>query len=466
MENLEINDLKKKVQLYETILNNVSSGILITDPEGYVVFFSEAYGRFLNKDPKSQIGKYTTEAVENSRMHIVAKTGIAEINSPQRIKGQDMIVQRVPIYMDGKLVAVFGQVMFEDIKDLQALANKLSLLESKVELYEKELVGLRSSKYSCKNIVGKSRIMIELRELAVKAAKVSAPILLTGESGTGKELFAHAIHRASERRLFPFVRLNCAAIPKDLLEAELFGYEPGAFTGASSKGKPGKFELAHQGTIFLDEISELPLEMQPKLLRVLEEKEVERLGGTRIIKSDFRLIAATHEDLEKCVAQGKFRKDLYYRLNVIPLHMPTLKEKKEDIPIIAEHFVQTISKDFGTHVKKISPEVIKIFEKYDWPGNIRELSNILERILYSMDGTDDTIRIEHLPLFFCSLARDKVKSKTTNLRNLKEDSEKEALLHAIRVANNNKNKAANILGIHRTALYKKMKKFNLPLNLS
>ena len=169
--------------------------------------------------------------------------------------------------------------MFEDIKDVQILADKLNILESKVQLYEKELANLRASKYSCRNIVGESTVMQELRKMGQRAAKVNSPVLLVGESGTGKELFAHAIHRASDRHKLPFIRLNCAAIPKDLLEAELFGYEPGAFTGAGNKGKPGKFELAHQGTIFLDEISELPLEMQPKLLRVLEEKLVDRLGG-------------------------------------------------------------------------------------------------------------------------------------------------------------------------------------------
>ncbi len=463
MKALDIERLKQKVRLYEAVLNNISSGTLITDLEGYVVFFSEAYGRFLNMDPKIQIGKHTTEVIENSRMHVVAETGVAEINHPHRIMGQDMIVQRIPIFIDGKISAVFGQVMFEDVKDLHALANKLNLLESKVKLYEKELVDLRSSKYSCKNIIGKSRIMVDLRELAVKAAKVNAPILLTGESGTGKELFAHAIHRASDRRLCSFIRLNCAAIPKDLLEAELFGYEPGAFTGASSKGKPGKFELAHQGTIFLDEISELPLDMQPKLLRVLEEKEVERLGGTRVVKCDFRLIAATHENLEKCVAHGLFRKDLYYRLNVIPLHMPSLKERKEDIALIAEHFVQMISKDFGISVRRISPGVLEIFENYDWPGNIRELSNILERILYSMDVLDDTIKVEHLPIFFRSMKSEQVQETSSSLKGLRDYSEKDALIRAIRLANNNKNKAAGILGIHRTALYKKMKKFNLPL---
>jgi transcriptional regulator with PAS, ATPase and Fis domain len=258
--------------------------------------------------------------------------------------------------------------------------------------------------------------------------------------------------------------LNCAAIPKDLLEAELFGYEPGAFTGAGSKGKPGKFELAHRGSIFLDEISDLPLEMQPKLLRVLEEKEMERLGGTRLTKCDFRLIAATQENLEKCVEEGKFRKDLYYRLNVIPIQIPPLRERKEDIPIIADHLILILNKDLGTNVTRISPEVLKIFENYDWPGNVRELSNILERILYSID--DESIQIRHLPIFLKSIGTASTKLQPTLLKRLRDDMEKEALLHAIRISKDNKNRAARLLGIHRTALYKKMKRLNIPLTTS
>ncbi len=462
MEFKDLNGLQEKIRFYETILDNIYNGVMITDPEGKIIFFSKTYGNFLGIDPQKMIGKNCTEVIENTRMDIVAKTKTPEINLPHRIMGQDMVVQRIPIEMNGELVAVYGQVMFKDVRDVQTLAKKLNFLESKVEFYEKELESLRSSKYTINNIVGKSESIVELKRSALKAAKTNAPVLLIGESGTGKELFAHAIHYASDRRPYPFIRLNCAAIPKDLLEAELFGYEPGAFTGAGSKGKPGKFELAHRGSIFLDEIGDLPLEMQPKLLRVLEEKEMERLGATRLTRCDFRLIAATQEDLEKCVEEGKFRKDLYYRLNVIPIQIPPLRERKEDIPIIADHLIQSLNKDLGTNVTKISPEVLTIFENYDWPGNVRELSNILERLLYSIDG--DTIQVLHLPIFLQSMSGGSMKLQPTLLRRLKEDMEKEALIHAIRISKDNKNKAAKLLGIHRTALYKKMKKLNIPVS--
>jgi PAS domain S-box-containing protein len=462
MESTEMRSHVEKIRFYEAILDNIYNGVMITDPNGKIIFFSKTYGNFLGIDPQEMIGKNCTEVIENTRMDIVAKTKIPEINLPHRIMGQDMVVQRIPIEMNGELVAVYGQVMFKDVRDVHALARKLNVLESKVEFYEKELESLRSSKYTINHIVGKSEKMVELKSLALKAARTNAPVLIIGESGTGKELFAHAIHYASDRRTHSFIRLNCAAIPKDLLEAELFGYEPGAFTGAGSKSKPGKFELAHQGSIFLDEISDLPLEMQPKLLRVLEEKEMERLGGTRLTKCDFRLITATNENLDRCIDDGKFRKDLYYRLNVIPIQIPPIRERKEDIPIIAEHLIQIINKDLGTHVTKISPEAINILQNYDWPGNIRELTNILERIIYITEG--DTIQFCHLPFFLQGMREASTKLQPSLLRNLREDMEKEALIHAIRVSNDNKNKAAKLLGIHRTALYKKMKRLNIPIS--
>ena len=457
-----LDQLKDKVRFYELVLDNIRNGVMITEPSGKIIFFSRAYGNFLGIDPEKALGKHCREVVENTRMEIVAQTGIPEINHPHRIKGQDMVVQRIPIKKDGRTIAVYGQVMFEDVRDVQALANKLSMLETKLALYEKELTSLRSSKYTIKNIIGKCGELTECKKMALQAAKTNAPVLILGESGTGKELFAHAIHHASDRRAFPFIRLNCAAIPRDLLESELFGYEPGAFTGAGPKSKPGKFELAHQGTIFLDEIGDLPPEMQPKLLRVIEEKETERLGGNRLIRSNFRLIAATHAPLEKLVDQGKFRKDLYYRLNVIPITIPPLKDRKEDIPLLAAHLLQSLNQELGTNVARMSPEVLERFIRYDWPGNVRELINTLERILYSIDS--DEVQVYHLPIFLQNIRKKTRLPLGDSLRHLKEDLEREALARAMEKTRYNKQKAALALGIHRTALYKKIKKYNLPLH--
>jgi PAS domain S-box-containing protein len=456
-----IRELEQKLEFYELVLDNIRNGVMITDPEGKIIFFSQTYGQFLGIDPRETIGRNCQEVIENTRMHLVARSGVPEINHPHRIKEQDMVVQRIPIQKDGRVMAVYGQVMFEDVRDVQALARKLTYLESQLKLYEKELESLRSSKYTINNIIGETESMAALKATALKAAQTNAPVLISGESGTGKELFAHAVHHASRRRPHSFIRLNCAAIPKDLLEAELFGYEPGAFTGAGPKGKPGKFELAHRGTIFLDEIGDLPLEMQPKLLRIIEEKEIERIGGTRLTKSDFRLIAATHTNLEARVEQGSFRKDLYYRLNVIPIQIPSLKERKSDIPLIASYLIGQLNKDLGTHVTHIAPEALDRFENFPWPGNVRELANILERILCSIDG--NTIQFHHLPIFIQKAGKGLGSLAAASLRRLREEMEKEAILEAIQQARFNKKQAAQLLGIHRTALYKKIKKLNLPL---
>jgi len=397
-------------------------------------------------------------------MHIVARTGKAEINQSQLIKGQNMVVQRIPIQQDGRVIAVFGQVMFKDVKDVGKLARELSLLESKVKLYEEELITLRSTRYTFDSIIGASDAIRSVKGEALKAAANSFPVLITGESGTGKELFAQAIHHASGRRLYPFVRINCAAIPRDLLESELFGYERGAFTGAKTEGKPGKFELAHQGTIFLDEIGDLPVEMQPKLLRAIEDKEFERVGGTRVVRSDFRVIAATNQHLETMLASGRFRKDLFYRLNVIPLHIPPLRERRGDILSIMRSFLEQTAREAGLAGIEIDREAERALRACDWPGNVRELVNVLERSVSALEGA--TIRVADLPFYIQRGRKNAARREQTSLRELQSRNEREAIWLALKEADFQKARAARILGIHRTLLYKKMKKYNLPLQPS
>ncbi len=451
-----------KLELLNLILDNIYNGVMITDAEGYVTHFNTPYGRYLGVDPEAQIGKHCTEVIENTRMHVVAKTGVAEINQSHSIRGQNMVVQRIPIKKDGKVIAVFGQVMFKDVRDVGKLAHKLSLLESKVELYEKELISLRSTRYTIDSIEGISHDIKSLKKEALKAAATNLPVLVTGESGTGKELFAQAIHHASPRRLYPFVRINCAAIPRDLLESELFGYEQGAFTGAMAKGKPGKFELAHGGTVFLDELGDLPLEMQPKLLRVLEEKEVERVGGTSLIRVNFRLIAASNQPLEQMLADGRFRKDLFYRLNVIRLHIPPLQERRDDIVPLANHFLRQIVLDAARPGIRIDQEAEKALKNYEWPGNARELLNVLEGIVSFMEG--DVIRHRDLVFHLNKNRRHSNGSEYFTLKNAQHQAEEDAIRYALAATNNNKAQAADLLGIHRTLLYKKMKKFKIPIN--
>jgi len=451
-----------ELELFKKIFDSFINGALITDAEGYITHFNKTYGDFIGVDHLKFIGKHCTEAVENTRMHIVAKTGIPEINRTQLIKGQNIVVHRIPIRKDNKVVAVFGLVMFQDIDEITKLAEKTSILESKIKAYEQELRLFRSTRYTIDSIIGKSIQTKNLKNEALKATSNSFPVLITGESGTGKELYAQAIHHACPRNIYPFMRINCAAIPKDLLESELFGYDKGAFTGANIKGKPGKFELAHRGTVFLDEVGDLPLEMQPKLLRVLEEKEFERVGGNTIIKSDFRLIAATNRNLEKMMSEGLFRKDLFYRMNVIQLSIAPLRERKDDVIPIANHLLERMSHEMFSFSANMEVAVKKALLNYSWPGNIRELSNVLERALATMEGK--TIRLHNLPLSLIRNQTPLVPNGSSLLRDILARAEKEAIIDALKETKYNKVNAAKILGIHRTLLYKKMNKFGISLD--
>jgi len=464
IETEDIEKLRRRLEMLELIFESIHNGAMVTDADGVITHFNKPYGQFLGLDPATQIGRHCTESVENSRMHIVARTGTAEINQSQLIKGQNMVVQRIPIKLEDRVIAVFGQVMFKDVKDVGKLARELSLLESKVKLYEEELISLRSTRYTFDSIIGASDAIRSVKGEALKAAGNSFPVLITGESGTGKELFAQAIHHASSRRLYPFVRINCAAIPRDLLESELFGYERGAFTGAKTEGKPGKFELAHQGTIFLDEIGDLPVEMQPKLLRAIEDKEFERVGGTRVVRSDFRVIAATNQHLETMLASGRFRKDLFYRLNVIPLHIPPLRERRGDILVIMRSFLEQTAREAGLAGIEIDREAERALRACDWPGNVRELVNVLERSVSALEGA--TIRVADLPFYIQRGRKNTARREQTSLRELQSRNEREAIWQALKEAGFQKARAARILGIHRTLLYKKMKKYNLPLQPS
>ncbi|MGD8272565.1 MAG: sigma 54-interacting transcriptional regulator [Desulfobacterales bacterium] len=455
--------IEEQLEAYKLIFESIYNGIMVTDAEGIITHFNEPYGQFLGLDPAAQIGKHCTEVVENTRMHIVAKTGKPEINQTQRIKGQNMVVQRIPIKRDGKVIAVFGQVMFKDVKDVTKLANRLSLLESKVKHYEEELINLRSTRYTFDSIVGTSLVIRELKKEALKASTNQFPVLITGDSGTGKELFAQAIHHASPRKLYPFVRINCSAIPKDLLESELFGYEKGAFTGAKTEGKPGKFEIANQGTVFLDEIGDLPLTMQPKLLRVVEEKEFERVGGTKIIRSDFRVIAATNQDLQDMLTDERFRKDLFYRLNVIPLHIPPLRDRRSDIIPLAQHFLKQMAKEANLSEISLDKDASKALKKYAWPGNVRELLNVLERALSSIEG--NSIHLCDLPFYISRVQKKRLEQNQTaiDIKGVQARAERDAIRYALKETHYNKARAAKLLGIHRTLLYKKMKKYNIAL---
>jgi PAS domain S-box-containing protein len=460
-KNPDVETIEKQLELFHLLFDNIYNGAMVTDANGIVTHLNRPYAQFLGLDAGDSIGKHCTDVVENTRMHIVARTGEPEINQTQTIRGQNIVVHRIPIKKSGKVIAVFGLVMFQDVGEVVKLAKKLRHLESQVKRYKKELMTLRSTRYTLESIIGNSRAIADLKQEALVAATNTYPVLINGESGTGKELFAQSIHHASSRGMHPFVQINCAAIPKDLLESELFGYDRGAFTGARSAGKPGKFELAHQGTIFLDEIGDLPLMMQPKLLRVLEEKVFERVGGNTVIESDFRLIAATNQNLERLIDAGRFRKDLFYRLNVISLNIPPLNARTDDIIPIARHLLRQSTQTPAAGEIRLSPDVINALLTHKWQGNVRELSNVLERSLSTMSG--DVIELTDLPF---TLRRKKDRpgaAAVAPIREIQANAEKEAIVAALLQTGNNKVQAASLLGIHRTLLYKKMKKHGVSL---
>ncbi|HHP7235709.1 MAG TPA: sigma-54 interaction domain-containing protein [Desulfobacterales bacterium] len=445
----------EKTGFFKNLVDNMEIGVIISDPDGIIIYINKTYSRFLDIDIPSSLGRPVREVITNSRLPIVAKTGIPEINFPHKFKDTGFLVHRIPLREKGRIIAVLGLVLFDSATTVTKLAEKLDRLESKIVDVQKELAYVHTPQFSFDSIIGKSKPLNSIKLEALNAAGTNMPVLITGESGTGKELFAHAIHNASERRDFPFIRVNCAALPKELLEAELFGYEKGSFTGANPKGKPGKFELAHLGTIFLDEIGDMPIEMQPKLLRVLELKEFDRVGGISIITSDFRIIAATNQDLEGLMKAGQFRRDLYFRLNGIPIRIDPLRSRKDDVIPLAYHFIEKTVKGPSGKGIRISPAAGKTLESYDWPGNARELLHVIQRALYK--SKFETIRPEYLPDYLYQSTVFPKRADAASLNDYMRSAERFLIEQTLRQADGNKSRAADALGIHRTLLYRKMK---------
>jgi len=456
----ELDSTRALVRTLEEVLAGAGEWMLVVDANGIVTMISEEYAEFNGTTVADAVGKHVTEVVENTRMHVVAKTGVAEIGERQTIHGRALIVNRIPLRDGDRVIGAYGRVVFKTVEQLRELASKMNLLESKVKYYEEELTHLRGARYTFGSIVGTGAAITAAKEEAERASRTDSTVLLRGETGTGKELFAHAIHAAGPRRAGPFIKLNCAAVPAELLESELFGYEEGAFTGARKGGKPGKFELAAGGTLFLDEIGDMPLPMQAKLLRVLQEKEVDRLGGTGSRRLDLRLIAATARNLEEMVGQGAFRADLYYRVNVIPIRIPPLREHPEDLGPIAEAFLARLSADTGEPKRRLSADLLEILRAYVWPGNVRELQNGLERAVAM--SSREVLRPEHFPAHLLRFAHGVRKEVTPgSLASARAEAERAAILTALSAAGGNKTKAAALLRIHRVKLYEKLKRHGI-----
>ena len=456
----ELDSTRALVRTLEEVLSGAGEWMAVVDAGGIVTMISEEYAEFNGTTVAEAVGKHVTEVIENTRMHIVAKTGVPEIAERQTIRGREMIVNRIPLRDGDRIIGAYGRVIFKTVEQLRELASKMNLLESKVRYYEEELTHLRGARYTFASIVGEGPAASSAKAEAERASRTDSTVLLRGETGTGKELFAHAIHAAGARRAGPFIKLNCAAVPAELLESELFGYEEGAFTGARRGGKPGKFELASGGTLFLDEIGDMPLPMQAKLLRALQEREVDRLGGTASRRVDLRLIAATSRNLEELVGQGAFRADLYYRVNVIPIRVPPLRERLEDLRAISEAFLAGLAADTGEPKKRVSAELLEILRAHPWPGNVRELQNVLERAVAMSRG--EVLLPEQIP---AHLLRDAPGARKElapgSLASARAGAERAAIVAALGAVGGNRSKAAAMLRIHRVKLYEKMKRLGI-----
>ena len=455
----EISELKYLVSSLELILNNVYSGIIFCDRKCNVVFMNHVYAELLGVDRNEVVGKSIYEFFPDSRLPFVMRSGKAELGQQCSLRGKiPFLVNRLPIKRGNETIGIILQSIFKDYASFKELVARLNLLETKVKSYKRELNSLLSARYCFDDIVGDTSPIRETKTICAKYANTDAPILILGATGTGKELFAHAIHTASKRAAAPFVCVNCAAIPKDLLESELFGYAPGAFTGAHQKGKAGKIEMAHRGTLFLDEMGDLPLNAQAKLLRVLESKTLERVGDLKPIAVDFRLIAATNKDLKDMIGRNEFREELFYRLNTMTISVPPLSQRREDIPLLLTHFLHAM----GKLKIRCTAGAMDILKKYPWPGNVRELKNVIERAVSLIDGNE--IDVEHLPSEIIILQSDIRQMPDETGRLLSRElsrCEHHILVEALKMSRGNMSKTARFLGVSRSAFYEKCKKHNL-----
>ena len=419
---------------------------------------NQAFARFFHQTPADLMGKHITEVYANPKFIEVLETGQPVYGYIQDLNGHEIIASRIPIIQDGKIVGALGKVVFKDVNELYALTKKVDALRYELDYYKKDV--MKKNSFALELLRGKNPLMASLVQTAQRVATSGSTVLLRGDSGTGKELFAQILHTESNRSQGAFIKVNCAAVPENLLESELFGYEEGAFTGARKGGKPGKFELADGGTLFLDEIGDMEMVMQAKLLRVIQEREIERLGGSKPRKINVRLVAATNRDLETMIRDKQFREDLYYRLNVVTLTIPPLRERKDDIKSLIQTFIKKFNLQFAQTVTDITLETQSVLMKHGWPGNIRELENIIERAFNMLDGSE--IQLKHLPSYLQILAGHETHTFVgVSLESIIAGVEKEAIIYALDTVNGNKVQTAKNLGLSRAGLYKKLKKYDL-----
>jgi transcriptional regulator with PAS, ATPase and Fis domain len=446
--------------IFRYLLTDPFDAMTVVDKDARVVHISPIHEAFFGLKPGEGNGRPVERIIDNTRLHHVVASGKAEVGAIQRMRGSERVVSRIPIKRDGKILGAIGRVMFRGPAQVDALSQRIKALEGDLEFYKRETETLKARSYGLDSLIGDSPAMQRLRAQIIKVAPLEIPVLIRGESGTGKELVAHALHQLSPRRDKTMVNVNAAALPANLVESELFGYEPGAFTGADKKGRRGKFEQAEGGTIFLDEIGDMPLDVQAKLLRVLQDRIVERVGGDRPRSVDFRLISATNKDLQVLVERGEFRLDLYYRISPIVIELPPLKERLEDIPLLATKFLRDIAYRHGRPEPSISTAALVELSERSWPGNIRQLQHEIERAFVFCDGAEVTPEdLSEMPNRSPAAAKVSVQHPGGQPRELKSvisELQNEQIREAIAACGGNKRKAAASLGISRSFLYKKL----------
>ncbi|WP_439741672.1 sigma 54-interacting transcriptional regulator [Bacillus pseudomycoides] len=461
----QLKESQQLIEWFRLSFDTAYEGIAIVDENGVIQMFNDTYSRFVGVSKEEAIGQLAENVIENTRLPVVLKTGVPERNQVHRLQGQNLVVHRMPIWKQGRVIGAVGMLIHEGISDIYKILERFDQKDSAVKpLFSKP----KKKQIRFEDILGESQTISETKKMARKAAGSKASVLITGESGVGKEQFARAIHDTGITKNGPFISVNCAAIPDNLLESELFGYAEGAFTGAKKNGKAGKFELANHGTLFLDEIGDMSLLTQVKILRVLQEREIERIGGTHPIPVDFRLIAATNKDLKQMVREGTFREDLYHRLHVIPIHIPPLRFRKQDIPLIVEEHLQKLCQMYGAKEKTLDKGVLRLMFHYNWPGNVRELINVLERLFALSD--DVHIRAKDLPeeFYYRDMEQKKLvpmiqslPAKQEVMKMVREEEERGLIERVLKEAKRNKSKAAALLGISRATLYNKLSRFKI-----
>lgn len=458
-QNTDLNEIKT---MLEAIIYSSEEAISVVDEKGNGLMINPAYTRITGLRQHDIVGKpASTDISEGESMHmkvLQTRRPVRGVRMKVGPSNKEVLVNVAPIIVDGKIKGSVG--VLHDLSEIQSLTSELQRA--------RQIIRSLEAKYTFDDIVASSEEMKIALEQAKVGARTPATVLLRGESGTGKELFAHAIHNESSRKYHKFIRVNCAAIAESLLESELFGYEEGAFSGAKRGGKKGFFEEAHMGSIFLDEIGELSLKMQAKLLRVLQENEIVRVGGTEPIHIDVRVITATNVNLEKAIMQKTFREDLYYRLNRLPIFIPPLQDRLTDVPFLIERMIQKINQDYGRNVSSISDEALSALKGYHWPGNVRELENVIGRAMIYMDMNEEMIQTIHLPNLYPT--SEKISSNApglqlgtthSSLQDAMDHYEKQLITQAYKENEYNKTKTAKALKISIRNLYYKMEKYQI-----